>query len=159
MVAIFGTMAADVLHIGFGVPYFVSSTFFAVALVLIFALWYGTERTLSIHSITTFRREVFYWAMVVTTFALGTAVGDMTAVTFGLGYLSSGILFAGLIALVAALHYGVKAIMSSEHHPQSANVVLAFWLAYILTRPLGASFADWAGNRTQWVLLATATGR
>jgi uncharacterized membrane-anchored protein len=89
MVAIFGTMAADVLHIGLGIPYLVSTVFFAFALAVIFTLWQKTERTLSIHSIYTRRRELFYWATVLATFALGTAAGDMTAVTLNLGYFAS----------------------------------------------------------------------
>jgi uncharacterized membrane-anchored protein len=146
MVAIFGTMAADVLHIGLGVPYVVSTTFFFLALVIIFAAWYASEKTLSIHSIYTRRREMFYWLTVMATFALGTALGDMTATTLGLGYLSSGILFIVLIVVVAIAHYITKGILSAEHRHLSRNAVLAFWLAYILTRPLGASFADWMGK-------------
>lgn len=132
MVAVFGTMAADGLHIELGIPYLLSSTFFATVLILIFIAWYAVEHTLSIHSIFTRRREFFYWATVVTTFALGTAAGDMTATTLHLGYLTSGIVFALLFALpaVAYLWFG-------------AGEVLTFWIAYILTRPLGASFADW----------------
>ena len=86
MVSVFGTMCADVLHVAFGVPYVVSTAFFAVALAAVFVLWYRVEGTLSIHSITTPRRELFYWLTVVTTFALGTAVGDWTATTLKLGY-------------------------------------------------------------------------
>jgi uncharacterized membrane-anchored protein len=145
-VAIFGTMAADVLHVGFGIPYAVSATFFAVALIIIFITWYATEKTLSIHSIFTVRREIFYWLTILATFALGTAVGDLTATTLGLGYLSSGILFAVLIAVVALAHLITKLILGAEHRHQSRNAVFAFWLAYILTRPLGASFADWMGK-------------
>lgn len=141
MVAVFGTMAADVLHIGLGIPYVYSTAFFLVALGIIFALWYAIERTLSIHSIYTLRREFFYWATVCATFALGTAAGDMTAVTFNLGYLTSGILFGVVILVVALAHV----IAKSQSH-QSRNAVLAFWLAYIFTRPLGASFADWTGK-------------
>lgn len=146
MIAIFGTMAADVLHVVVGIPYIVSTSFFAVALCAIFALWYIYEKTLSIHSITTTRREIFYWLTVLTTFALGTAAGDLTATTFGLGYFYSGVLFAALIALVTVLHYLVKNILGLEHKHQSRNAVFAFWFAYILTRPLGASFADWFGK-------------
>ena len=145
MVAVFGTMAADVLHIGLGVPYLISTIFFTIALAVIFAVWYSTEKTLSIHSINTFRREIFYWATVLATFALGTAAGDMAAVTMHLGYFSSGILFAILISVVTIAHYITKAILGAEHRRLSSNAVLAFWLAYIITRPLGASFADWAG--------------
>jgi uncharacterized membrane-anchored protein len=94
MVAIFGTMAADILHIGLGIPYIVSTIFFAICLIIVFTTWYKTEKTLSIHSIYTRKRELFYWATVLTTFALGTALGDMTASTLQLGYLNSGILFS-----------------------------------------------------------------
>jgi uncharacterized membrane-anchored protein len=132
MVAVFGTMAADALHIGLGIPYAISSAFYAVVLGAIFIVWYRVEGTLSIHSIRTPRRELFYWATVLATFALGTAVGDMTASTFHLGYLDSGVIFAALIAMPAIgyLRFGL-------------NPVLGFWVAYVLTRPLGASFADW----------------
>ena len=146
MVAVFGTMAADVLHIVIGVPYLYSTIFFAVSLGAIFALWYGIEKTLSIHKIDTSRRELFYWATVMATFALGTAAGDMTAITLHLGYLNSGILFAGLIALVTAAHYAIRGVFELEYRRQSRNAVLAFWLAYVITRPLGASFADWIGK-------------
>lgn len=146
MVAIFGTMAADVLHIGLGVPYLYSTIFFAISLVIIFSLWYAVEKTLSIHSIYTARRELFYWATVCATFALGTAAGDMTAITFNLGYLSSGILFAVVIAIIALAHYTARGVLAAEHRRQSRNAVLAFWLAYVFTRPLGASFADWTGK-------------
>jgi uncharacterized membrane-anchored protein len=98
----------------------------------IFVLWYLSERTLSVHSIYTRRREVFYWAAVLATFAMGTAVGDMTAVTFNFGFLVSGIFFAVLIAIPAVAHRFFR-----------LNEILAFWIAYIITRPLGASFADW----------------
>jgi uncharacterized membrane-anchored protein len=146
MVAVFGTMAADVLHVGLGIPYIVSSIFFATILVFIFALWYGFEKSLSIHSITTRRREVFYWSTVMATFALGTAVGDMTASTLGAGYFYSGVLFLILIVLVAIAHFMAKIYLDSGVGHRSRNAVLAFWLAYILTRPLGASFADWMGK-------------
>jgi uncharacterized membrane-anchored protein len=134
MVAVFGTMAADVLHVRFGIPYYVTSVGFAIILASVFVLWYRTEQTLSIHSIYTGRRELFYWATVMATFALGTAVGDMTAMTFHLGYFSSGILFAVVIA-VPTLAYRFAGM----------NAIFAFWFAYIVTRPLGASFADWMG--------------
>ncbi|MDB4874658.1 MAG: putative rane-anchored protein [Gemmatimonadetes bacterium] len=144
MVAIVGTMAADVFH-GLGVPYFASTIVLALALAAIFAAWYRSERTLSIHSITTRRREAYYWATVIATFALGTAAGDMTATTFGWGYLTSGIVFAVAIVVVGIAHYVARRALTAEHRHQSTNAVLAFWLAYILTRPLGASFADWMG--------------
>ena len=132
MVGIFGTMAADALHVGLGVPYLVSSAFFAISLAGVFYTWYATEKTLSIHSICTPRRELFYWAAVMATFALGTAVGDLTAVVFNLGYFASGLLFTAMIAVPAVAYFRF-----------SANAVLTFWVAYVLTRPLGASFADW----------------
>jgi uncharacterized membrane-anchored protein len=134
MVAIFGTMVADALHIQLGVPYAVSTVGFAVTLVVVFAAWYLTEGTLSIHHISTLRRELFYWATVCATFALGTAAGDLTAYTFHLGFLASGILFAVVIAVPALAHRFAH-----------LNAVAAFWFAYIITRPLGASFADWMG--------------
>lgn len=135
MVAIFGTMAADVVHIVLKIPYLTSTVFFSGALTVVFATWYLVERTLSIHSISTRRRELFYWAAVMTTFALGTAAGDMTAWTLQLGYLDSALLFAALFAL-PALGYWLAGL----------NEIAAFWLAYIVTRPLGASIADWLGK-------------
>ena len=148
MVAIFGTMAADVLHVGFGIPYLVSASFFLVVLAAIFVTWYRSEKTLSIHSIITRRRELFYWATVLATFALGTAVGDLTATTFGLGYFTSGILFAVLFAL-PALAYWLLGL----------NEIAAFWFAYIITRPLGASFADWVGRPIKLSGLGLGTGQ
>lgn len=136
-VGVFGTMTADVLHVGFGVPYSASSLLYAVALATVFATWRFTEHTLSIHDVDTTRRELFYWAAVVATFAMGTAVGDLTAVTLRLGYFSSIWLFAGLILLPALGYWRL-----------GLNPVLAFWAAYVLTRPLGASVADWLGKPT-----------
>jgi uncharacterized membrane-anchored protein len=132
MVAVFGTQAADVLHIKFGVPYAASTAFYAAVLAVVFVLWYRSERTLSIHSIRTPRRELFYWATVLATFALGTATGDMTARTLNLGYLASGIWFSVAFAAVAIAHWKFR-----------LNPILAFWIAYVLSRPVGASFADW----------------
>jgi uncharacterized membrane-anchored protein len=132
MVAVFGTMAADVLHIKFHIPYAASTAFFAVVLTGVFILWYRSERTLSIHSIRTPRREAFYWATVLATFALGTATGDMTARTLHLGYLASGFLFTVAIAVPLVAHWRL-----------GMNPVLAFWIAYVLTRPVGASYADY----------------
>lgn len=135
MVGVFGTMAADVLHVGFEVPYFASSLFYAIGLLAVFVVWEKTEKTLSIHSIDTPRRELFYWATVVATFALGTAVGDVTAITLHLGYFLSGVLFAAVIALLGLSYWRFR-----------WNSIAAFWSAYVLTRPLGASFADWLGK-------------
>jgi len=132
MVSIFGTMAADVVHVGLGVPYRISTIFFVAALTTIFIAWYAVEKTLSIHSITTRHRELFYWATVLATFALGTAAGDLTAITMHLGYFSSGVLFTVLL-VVPALGYWLFRL----------NGIFAFWFAYIMTRPVGASFSDW----------------
>lgn len=130
-VAVFGTMIADVTHIVVGVPYAVSTPVFAMVLVAVFIWWHRSQGTLSVHSIDTRPRELFYWATVIATFALGTAFGDLTATTLGLGYLGSAILFAGLFVVPAILYrLGLSA-------------VIAFWWAYVLTRPLGASIADW----------------
>ena len=132
MVSVFGTMAADVLHVALGVPYVASTTFYALVLAAVLLAWYRVEGTLSIHSVRTRRREAFYWATVMATFALGTAAGDLSATTLHLGYFSSGVVFAVLIAVPAVAHHWFR-----------MNAVLAFWFAYIVTRPLGASFADW----------------
>jgi uncharacterized membrane-anchored protein len=132
MVAVVGTMAADVIHHDLGVPLAVSTVLCAAALVVTFFSWWRTEGSLSIHSITTTRREVFYWLTVSFTFALGTAAGDLTADQLGLG-------FAGSIAL-----FGVAmAVPALGRWRLGLNSVAAFWFAYILTRPLGASVADW----------------
>lgn len=134
MVSIFGTMVADATHIALGIPYSISAAFYFVALAVILIAWHRSEHTLSIHSIYTRRRELFYWATVLATFALGTATGDMTATTLHLGFLASGILFAILFAIPGILYFTFR-----------INAIFAFWCAYILTRPFGASFADWFG--------------
>ena len=159
MVAIFGTMVADAVHIVLHVEYLVSVIFFSFALAAVFVAWYASERTLSIHSIYTLRRELFYWATIVTTFALGTAVGDLTATTLPsvagiatttshLGYFMSGVLFAILFFLPGV---GYKLF--------GLNGVFAFWFAYIMTRPLGASFADWLGRPPEFSGVGVGTGR
>lgn len=135
MVGTFGTMAADVLHVGLGVPYAASTVFYAVVLVAVFAVWHRVEGTLSIHSIDTPRREAFYWAAVVSTFAMGTALGDLTAGPLHLGYFPSAALFAVIIAIPAL---GFRVLRW--------NAVLSFWFAYVVTRPLGASVADGLGK-------------
>ena len=132
MVAVFGTMAADGLHVGLGVPYIVTTVFYAAVLAAVFFLWHRSEGTLSIHSIVTRRRETYYWLTVLVTFALGTATGDLTAFVLHLGFLASGLMFTGLI-LIPALAWWRFGL----------NEIVAFWWAYVLTRPLGASFADW----------------
>ncbi|MDQ2743754.1 MAG: hypothetical protein M3Z66_15870 [Chloroflexota bacterium] len=135
MVAVFGTMAADVTHVVMGIPYLVSTVFFASVLAIVFTTWYASEKTLSIHSVYAGRREVFYWATVIATFALGTAAGDMTASTLRLGYFPSLVLFVVLFALPALAYWRF-----------GLNEIVAFWFAYVVTRPLGASFADWMGK-------------
>lgn len=148
MVGVFGTMAADVLHVGVGVPYIVSAPFFALVLAAVFFTWHRTEGTLDIHSITTFRRELFYWAAVVATFALGTAAGDMTAYTFHLGYSGSLLLFACIILIPAIGYWRFR-----------MNSILAFWFAYVITRPVGASFADWLGKPRSLHGLGVGSGK
>ncbi|MFF2051109.1 hypothetical protein ACFVU2_05850 [Leifsonia sp. NPDC058194] len=147
MVAVFGTMVADVLHVQLGVPYLVSTAGFAIALAVVFVLWWRTQRTLSVHRIDTRARELFYWCAVLATFALGTAVGDLTAVTFGLGFLAAGILFGVLFAIpgVAYRWWGMGA-------------TAAFWSSYVLTRPFGASFADWFSRSPALGGLGLGTG-
>jgi uncharacterized membrane-anchored protein len=132
MVAVFGTMAADVLHAGLGIPYVVSTLFYAVVLGTVFWLWHRSEGTLSIHSIVTRRRETYYWLTVLATFALGTAAGDLTATAMHLGFLTSGIAF-GVVILVPAVAWWRFRL----------NAIFAFWFAYVTTRPLGASLADY----------------
>ncbi len=134
MVAVFGTMVADVTHIVLGIPYYISTIAFAIILTVVFLIWFRMERTLSIHSIYTKRRETFYWAAVLATFALGTATGDMTAMTLHLGYFVSGLIFT-MLFLLPLLFYRLFGM----------SEVFAFWFAYVMTRPLGASFADWFG--------------
>jgi uncharacterized membrane-anchored protein len=135
LVAVFGTMAADVLHVEFGVPYVASTILFAAALAVVFTAWYRSEGTLSIHSVTTRRRELFYWAAVLATFAMGTAAGDLAAYTAKLGFFSAGVLFA-VVFLIPGIAYRFFGL----------NGIVAFWFAYVMTRPLGASFADWTGK-------------
>ena len=152
MVGVFGTMAADVLHVAVGVPYTASTIFYALVLLAVFATWARVEGTLSIHHIDTPRREVFYWAAVASTFAMGTALGDFTAYTLHLGYFSSAVVFAAVIAVPAV---GFRWL--------GWNAVFSFWFAYVMTRPLGASIADGLGKPTTvgglgigsgWVALA-----
>jgi uncharacterized membrane-anchored protein len=131
-IAITGTGVSDFLHLDVHIPYAGTTLLWAVILGAIFWLWQRNEGTLSIHSITTQRREAYYWATVFATFALGTALGDFTATSLNLGYLDSGILFAVVILIPAVAHWRL-----------GLNGVAAFWMSYIVTRPLGASFADY----------------
>jgi uncharacterized membrane-anchored protein len=136
-IAIFGTGVSDTLHLVIGIPYAGTTALWAVVLALVFWLWYRSEGTLSIHSIVTRRRESYYWAVVFATFALGTALGDFTATALHFGYLASGIMFFVIILIpaVAWSRFGL-------------NPIVAFWFAYVVTRPLGASFADYFGRTT-----------
>jgi uncharacterized membrane-anchored protein len=143
LISIVGTLITDNLTDGLGVSLITTTTVFAILLVLTFGAWFAVEHTLSVHSISTTRREAFYWLAILFTFALGTASGDLIAERFALGYPTALALFAALIAIVTIAHYAVKRHLGAEHRRMSSNAVLAFWLAYILTRPLGASLGDY----------------
>lgn len=142
LISVVGTLITDNLTDNFGISLMTTTITFSIVLAAVFALWYTIEKTLSIHSITTTRREAFYWLAILFTFALGTASGDLVAEQFALGYLPSVFLFAGLIGVITAAHYVLKAKLGAGQR-STTNAVLAFWLAYILTRPLGASIGDW----------------
>jgi uncharacterized membrane-anchored protein len=131
VISVFGTLITDNMTDAHNVPLTVSTPVFAAILAVVFAVWYAFERTLSIHTIVTRRREAFYWLAILFTFSLGTAAGDLVAEKFSLGYGPSIALWGGLIAAIAGAHYLLR-----------MNAVLSFWLAYILTRPLGASIGD-----------------
>jgi uncharacterized membrane-anchored protein len=132
LISVFGTLLTDNLTDGHGVPTTTTTPIFAVLLALTFLAWWRSERTLSIHSIRTPRREAFYWLAILFTFALGTAGGDMLSEQLGLGYPTAVLIFAGAIAAVCVAHWGL-----------GMGPILSFWLAYILTRPLGASIGDY----------------
>ena len=131
-VSIFGTMSADFLNKDLGMPLYASTLMLVAVQAAVFAAWYATQRTLDVHSIDNRLRELFYWLTVLCTFALGTAAGDFAAVTLGLGTLASSFVFLGIILIPAAGYRWFR-----------LNEVLAFWFAYTITRPLGASVADW----------------
>lgn len=131
LISVVGTLITDNLSDNLGVSLITTTTVFSIVLAIVFALWYKVEKTLSIHTINKMRREGFYWLAILFTFALGTASGDLTAEQLNLGYLVSLILFASLIAIVTIAHLRFR-----------LNAVLSFWIAYILTRPLGASIGD-----------------
>ena len=131
LISIVGTLVTDNLVDNFGVSLITTTIGFTIALIATFAVWYAREGTLSIHDVTTTRREGYYWLAILFTFALGTAAGDLVAERFGLGYLSTGILFGLIIASLGSGYYALK-----------LDAILGFWLAYIFTRPLGASFGD-----------------
>lgn len=132
LVSIVGTLITDNLVDNFGVALETTTIAFSLALLATFVAWYASEKTLSIHSIFTKKRELFYWAAILFTFALGTAAGDLAAEGLSLGYAKSAVIFGSLIGIVTIAYYGFK-----------VNAVLAFWIAYILTRPLGASLGDY----------------
>src|SRR5262249_700548 len=132
LISVVGTLISDNLVDGYGIPLQTTTIIFGVALVITFASWYASERTLSIHTIFTTRREAFYWAAVLFTFALGTSAGDYLSEQLALGYLNAVLLFAAAIAVVAVAHFRFR-----------INAILSFWLGYILTRPLGASIGDY----------------
>ncbi len=132
LISVVGTLISDNLVDNLGVSLEASSILFGVALTATFALWFAFERTLSIHTIYTTRREIFYWLAILFTFALGTSAGDLAAEGLGLGYLPAGLIYGAVIAVIALAYYRFK-----------MNGILAFWLAYILTRPMGASFGDY----------------
>ncbi len=132
LISVVGTLITDNLVDNFGVPLLTTTIIFGIALAATFAVWYASEKTLSIHTIHTTKREAFYWLAILFTFALGTAAGDLVAEDLSLGYLTSAVMFGALIALVT-LAYSYARL----------NAVLAFWIAYILTRPLGASIGDY----------------
>ena len=131
LISVAGTLITDNITDHFGIPLQATTAIFSAALAAIFAVWYASERTLSIHTIFTTKRELFYWAAILFTFALGTASGDLLAETLKLGYLYSAMIFGAGIALVTLAYYAFR-----------LNAILAFWIAYILTRPFGASFGD-----------------
>jgi uncharacterized membrane-anchored protein len=132
LVSIVGTLITDNLVDNFGVALETTTIAFSLALLATFILWHVKEKTLSVHTIVTRQRELFYWAAILFTFALGTAAGDWVAEGLSLGYAYSTLMFAGMIAIVTIAYYRFR-----------ANAILAFWIAYILTRPLGASFGDY----------------
>jgi uncharacterized membrane-anchored protein len=139
LISIVGTLITDNLVDNFGVPLLDTTIFFAIALAATFLLWFQAERTLSIHSIFTNRREAFYWLAILFTFALGTAAGDLVAEQFALGYLATGVLF-GMIIVSLSIGYFFLGL----------DAILGFWLVYILTRPLGASFGDLLSQPAQY---------
>ncbi len=146
LLSVFGTLITDNLTDNVGVSLVTTTIVFAIALAIVFAIWYASEKTLSIHSIYTARREAFYWLAILFTFALGTAAGDLVAERFDLGYLVSAVIFGVLIAAVTIAHLQFK-----------LNAVLAFWIAYILTRPLGASLGDYISQPSDSGGLALGT--
>ena len=139
LISIVGTLVTDNLVDNFGVSLITTTIFFMVALAATFTLWFASEKTLSIHAIFTTRREAYYWLAILFTFALGTAAGDLVAEQFGLGYLATGVLFGMIIASLTVGYFFFK-----------LDPILGFWLAYIFTRPLGASFGDLLSQQAEY---------
>ena len=137
LISVVGTLITDNLTDNFGVALGVSTVLFAIGLTAVFAAWYASEKTLSIHTIYTTKREAFYWLAILFTFALGTAAGDLVAEQFNIGYLNSLFLFAGIIAVITIARFGLE-----------WDAVATFWAAYIITRPLGASIGDYFSQDT-----------
>jgi uncharacterized membrane-anchored protein len=137
VISVFGTLITDNMTDLHNIPLTTSTPIFAAILAVVFAVWFAVERTLSIHSIVTSRRELFYWLAILFTFSLGTAAGDLVAERFSIGYGPSIAIWGGAIALIAAARFGLR-----------ANVVATFWCAYILTRPLGASIGDFMSQHS-----------
>lgn len=147
LISVVGTLITDNLVDNLGVSLETTTIVFSVLLILTFGVWYASQKTLSIHSITTKKREMFYWLTILFTFALGTAAGDLVAESLNWGYLLSAIIFAALIGAIT-LAYRFK-----------LNAVTAFWFAYILTRPLGASLGDYLSqDRSEGGLELGTTG-
>jgi uncharacterized membrane-anchored protein len=143
LISVVGTLITDNLTDNFGVSLVTTTILFGAALAATFTAWYAKEKTLSIHSIFTARREAFYWLAILFTFALGTAAGDLAAERLKVGYLRSAIMFAALIAVVTVAYYVSEAVLGAAHRRMASIAVLSFWIAYVLTRPLGASLGDY----------------
>ena len=146
LISVVGTLVTDNIVDNFGVRLQTTTIVFSLALAVTFAVWYAVERTLSIHAVTTVRREAFYWLAILFTFALGTSAGDWAAEGLGLGYLQAGLMFSAIIGLIAIAYFWLH-----------MDAILAFWLAYILTRPLGASFGDFFSQGPEYGGLGLGT--
>src|SRR3954463_13400112 len=138
LISVVGTLFSDNLVDGYGISLTTTTPIFAGILAVVFAVWYASERTLSIHTIYTSKREGFYWLAILFTFALGTSAGDLIAEKFAIGYFPSVLIFGSAIGIIALAHFRFR-----------LNAVLSFWLAYILTRPLGASIGDWMSQHSR----------
>jgi uncharacterized membrane-anchored protein len=150
LISVVGTLITDNLVDHYNVSLRTTTILFSCALGATFAIWYAKEKTLSIHEINTTRREAFYWLAILFTFALGTAAGDLIAESLAVGYWKSALMFAGAIGIIAIAYYAFK-----------LNEIVAFWAAYILTRPLGASLGDYfsqnrADGGLQWGTITTS---